>query len=261
MQRADEPFPEELHRRLIGQVATLHFAPTAAERSALIREGVPQCAIHVTGNSGIDALHLALRRIDGDPQLAARLQWRFGFLSDALPLLLATIHRRENLNERLRLIAGALAGIARSEPVALLVAMHRNPNVRQGLMSRLGRLPNVHLTEALDDVEFIHQMRRARLVLTDSGGVQEEAPALGCPVLRGTIERQQGLQTGDAKLLPFDVAAIRTAVHALLHDPAAHRRMTRAGSPYDDGRAAAGIVAAIAHHLSPVAQAAGRPME
>lgn len=237
-----DPFPEEMHRRAIAQMADLHFAPTAHAAAALRREGVAPHTIHVTGNTGIDALHLTAARLAGDVGLQAALGMRFAGIDARRPLLLATIHRRENHGERLDSVLLALAVLARAAEIVLPV--HPHPAVAGPVNAVLGGLPGVHLLPPLDYPAFLWLMQRATLVLTDSGGVQEEAPALGTPVLvlRDVTERSEGIASGNARLVGTETADILAAVTELLGDASARGRMAAAALPYGAGDAARQIV-------------------
>ncbi|MFZ4689638.1 MAG: non-hydrolyzing UDP-N-acetylglucosamine 2-epimerase [Polymorphobacter sp.] len=237
-----EPFPEEMHRRVIAQLADLHFAPTALAAAALHREGVAPQTIHVTGNTGIDALHLMAARLAGDAVLQAVLAARFAGIDAQRPLLLVTIHRRENHGDRLASVLAALATLAQAAEIVLPV--HPHPAIAGPVNAVLGGLAGVHLLPPLDYPAFLWLLQRARLVLTDSGGVQEEAPALGTPalVLRDVTERSEGIASGNARLVGTDTAAIVAAVGKLLGDAAARGRMTAAALPYGAGDAARQIV-------------------
>jgi UDP-N-acetylglucosamine 2-epimerase (non-hydrolysing) len=237
-----DPFPEEMHRRAIAQMADLHFAPTVMAADALRREGVAAGNIHVTGNTGIDALHLMAARLAGDAGLQAALGLRFAGIDWRRPLLLATIHRRENHGARLDSVLLALAMLAREAEIVLPV--HPHPAVAGPVRAVLGGLAGVHLLPPLDYPAFLWLLQRATLVLTDSGGVQEEAPALGTPalVLRDVTERSQGIASGNARLVGTDTAAIIAAVGELLGDAEARARMAAAALPYGAGDAARQIV-------------------
>jgi UDP-N-acetylglucosamine 2-epimerase (non-hydrolysing) len=238
----DEPFPEEMHRRAIAQLARVHFAPTAAAAAALRREGVAASAIHITGNTGIDALHVMTGRLAREPVLAAALRHRFAGLDPARQLLLVTVHRRENHGHRLDSILAALAVLAREAEIVLPV--HPHPAVSGPVQAALGALPGIHLLPSLDYSAFVWLMQRATLALTDSGGVQEEAPALGLPVLvlRDVTERREGLDSGNARLVGTDTAELVAVVRALLSDRHAIDRMGEAALPYGTGDAARQIV-------------------
>ena len=238
----NDPFPEEMHRRVIAQIADLHFAPTAAAAAALRREGIAPHAIHVTGNTGIDALYLAAARLANDTALQAQMAARFAGISAQRPRLLVTIHRRENHGSRLDSVLLALAVLAREADIILPV--HPHPAIAGPVHAMLGGMPGVHLLPPLEYPAFLWLMQRATLVLTDSGGVQEEAPALGIPalVLRDVTERCEGIASGNARLVGTDTATILAAVGELLGDAGARARMSEAALPYGAGDASRQIV-------------------
>jgi UDP-N-acetylglucosamine 2-epimerase (non-hydrolysing) len=240
-----EPFPEEMNRRLTTRLATLHFAATDWGRDNLAREGVTD-GVYVCGNTVIDALRgVAARDLELPPDVSeAQL--------DGRRLVLVTAHRRENLGAPLADICAALRDIAAAHHDVLLVyAMHRNPKVRDTVRAVLGDVERVLLIEPPDYFHFVALLKRAHLVLTDSGGIQEEAPALGKPVLvlRRNTERPEGVDAGTARLVGTDRAAITAAAGELLSGEAAYDHMARAVNPYGDGRAALRITEAIAHHF------------
>jgi UDP-N-acetylglucosamine 2-epimerase (non-hydrolysing) len=232
-----EPFPEELHRRLIAQLADMHFAPTLAAQAALLAEGVAPDAIHLTGNTGVDALLLMQARLRSDRALAARLAERFGGIDRRRPLILVTAHRRENHGRRLASVLAALAALA--ENAEIVVTLHPSPAVRGPIERALSGRAGIHLLPPLDYPAFVWLMGQATLALTDSGGVQEEAPALGLPVLvlRDVTERQEGIASGNARLIGTETGAIVAAARALLSDAASLRRMGKAALPYGVGDA------------------------
>jgi len=239
------PFPEEMNRRLTSQLATLHLAPTSASCANLVAEGVDRSSIVVTGNSVIDAL---LWTVDkqvayDDPALA-------GLDDDPRRVLLVTAHRRESWGERMAGVGRALRRIAHDEPDLLVVLpVHRNPTVREALLPPLDGLPNVAIIEPLAYGGFARLIDRAHIVLTDSGGIQEEAPSLGKPVLvmRENTERPEAVTAGTARLVGTDEEAIVESVQTLLHEPAAYAAMANAVNPYGDGHAAARSVRALSH--------------
>lgn len=243
----NSPYPEELYRRAISRLATLHFAPTGSAREALLAEGLANDQVHLTGNSGIDALHAILARLKADRSLAADIAQRFAFLDPQRPLILATTHRRENLGAPLDGITAAVRRLAQDHGAQVVLPVHPNPTVRMSVNAALGAVPHVHLTEPLSYLEFVHILRRARMALTDSGGVQEEAPALGVPalVLRDTTERPESIATGNTRLVGTDADRIVEAAARLLRDDDAHAMMAEARSPYGDGHAAQRIAAII----------------
>lgn len=233
------PFPEEFNRVVISKAAQLHFAPTATARLNLEREAVPSERILVTGNTVIDALYWAAGR---RPQLSIAIP-------DDKRLVLVTVHRRENFGAPLRRIAAAVRRIVADDPsVVAVLPMHPNPNVRETVLRDLGGLDRVLLVPPLHYGAFVAALARCHFVLTDSGGIQEEAPALGKPVLvlRTTTERPEGIAAGVARLVGTESGRIVSEAEHLLADPEWHARMAGGGSPYGDGRAAERIVKAIA---------------
>jgi UDP-N-acetylglucosamine 2-epimerase (non-hydrolysing) len=242
------PFPEEGNRRLIGQIAALHFAPTAQARAALRREGIAARTIEVTGNTGIDALLTVDARVRGHARAPGLPE-----LPADRPLVLVTTHRRENHGAPLMRICAGIERIARHEACEIVVPVHPNPAVARVLRSRLGGVAGVHLIEPLAYGAFVWAMRRAVLVLTDSGGVQEEAPVLGTPVLvlRDTTERPEGVKAGVAMLVGTDPTRIAGAARAVLRDADVARWMSRPLRLYGKGDAAPRIAARIAAYLRP----------
>jgi UDP-N-acetylglucosamine 2-epimerase (non-hydrolysing) len=236
------PFPEEANRRLTAVVADLHLAPTATARDNLLAESVDPARVVVTGNTVVDALQWAVRqpvRLT-DPRVAE--------LGADRPLVLVTTHRREAWGPRMEAAMAGLGDVAAAHPeLDVLLPMHRNPVVRDAVVEALGAHDNVLLTEPLAYAEFAHVMARAHLVVTDSGGIQEEAPSLGKPVLvlRDTTERPEGVAAGTVRLVGTDREVVRTETERLLTDPAAYAAMANAVNPYGDGHAAARSVAAI----------------
>lgn len=236
----DDPHPEEMHRKMVAQMAQLHFAPTAAAAAALAAEGV-RTGVHVTGNSGIDALLLMQARLAGDARLAAAALAPVAHVPTGRPWILATVHRRENQGTRLMGVLAALAELAGEAEV--IVPVHPSPAVSGPVRAVLDGRAHVHLLPPLAYAPFVALMGRAALVLTDSGGVQEEAPALGLPclVLRGATERPEGLASGNARLIGCETAAIVAAVRTVLGNPAERARMGRPALLYGAGGAAAKI--------------------
>ncbi len=244
------PWPEEVNRKIIAAMASLHFAPTEANRAALLAENVPAARVHVTGNTVIDALHWVRQRIAAEPGLAAGLDGLAARFASKR-ILAVTCHRRENLDGGIEGIAQALRALTLRQDVAVIVPLHLNPQVRGVMRRALGGLANVALIEPLDHPHFVRLLSMSDLILTDSGGVQEEAPALGKPVLvlRETTERPEGIAAGTARLVGTDSARIVSEAAQLLDDPAAHASMARAHNPYGDGQAARRIVDLIARDL------------
>lgn len=243
------PWPEEINRRVAGAIASLHFAPTVGARDNLLRENVVADTIHVTGNTVIDALLSVVARLRGDASITASLEQDFSYLDPQRRLLLVTGHRRESFGGGFERICLALARLAERDDVEIVYPLHRNPNVAGPVEHSLGHLPNVHLIPPLDYLPFVYLMDRSSLILTDSGGVQEEAPSLGKPVLvlRETTERPEAVEAGTVRLVGTDSEAIVAATSLLLDDEAAYQAMSRAHNPYGDGRAAQRISEVIAH--------------
>ncbi|MGD0883694.1 MAG: UDP-N-acetylglucosamine 2-epimerase (non-hydrolyzing) [Thermodesulfovibrionales bacterium] len=241
------PWPEEANRVITSHLAAVHFAPTALSRKNLLDEGVPDDIIHVTGNTVIDALLSVADRLDGDGTLREECNREFDFLDLAKRLILVTGHRRENFGEGFENICLALADIAADSPgVEILYPVHLNPNVREPVQRILGgnRFRNVHLIEPVDYLPFVYLMHRSYLIVTDSGGVQEEAPSLGKPVLvmRDTTERPEAVEAGTVKLVGTRRESIVEAALTLLDDQNVYRQMSMAHNPYGDGKAAERIV-------------------
>jgi UDP-N-acetylglucosamine 2-epimerase (non-hydrolysing) len=241
------PWPEEVNRKVTGAVADLHFAPTKGAADSLLAENVSADAIHVTGNTVIDALFATVAQIGERPELAAGLDHiaaRFA----GKRIVAVTSHRRENFGQGMANIAEALARIAARPDTAVVFPVHPNPQVRPVMEARLGGLDNVALIEPLDYPHFVRLMDMAEVILTDSGGIQEEAPSLGKPVLvmRDTTERPEGVAAGTARLVATDTDRIVAETEQLLDDRAAYDAMAQAHNPYGDGKAATRIAQIVA---------------
>lgn len=241
------PWPEEVNRRIVAPIARLHFAPTETAAGALRRENIDPAAIHVTGNTVVDALHWTRNRIAADPALAAELDPVLARVAGKR-LVLVTSHRRENFGDGMGAIARALVRIADRGDTALLFPVHPNPQVGPVMDAIIGDHPGVVRIPPLDYPQFVRALAACDLVLSDSGGVQEEAPALGKPVLvmRETTERPEGVVAGTAKLVGTDEDRIVSEVSTLLDDSTAYAAMARAHNPFGDGHAAARIAELIA---------------
>lgn len=247
----DSPFPEELNRLIAGNIATWHFAPTAQARENLIAEGKDPARIFVTGNTVIDTLLHFSGTLDEDELLSAELAARFPFLDANKKLILVTGHRRENFDGGIERICTALKVLATRGDVQVVYPVHPNPNVRSVVNAELGGVPNIHLIDPQDYLPFLYLQKQSYLVLTDSGGVQEEAPSLGKPVLvmRENTERPEGVAAGTARLVGTDIEQIVFNATRLLDDPAAYRGMAETHNPYGDGRASARIVEELSRHV------------
>ena len=240
------PWPEEVNRRLLTIVTSMHFAPTEDARGNLLREGVDGRRIHVTGNTVVDALRRTVARIESDEALRSRLDSELSFLDPDRRLILVTGHRRESFGSGFESICGAIAEIARAnEQVEIVYPVHLNPNVRLPVMRFLGDMARVHLIEPVEYVSFVHFMTRSHFILTDSGGVQEEAATLGKPVLvmRDTTERNEGVRAGNVRLVGTSQDSIVAEVTALLSDESRRVAMSQPTDVFGDGKAAARIAA------------------
>lgn len=242
------PWPEEANRTLTGHLASYHFAPTERSRQNLLRENVPDARIFVTGNTVIDALFWVRDRVLNDEALRSRLAARYPFLDAGKKLLLVTGHRRESFGGGFERICHALAEIARLHPqVQIVYPVHLNPNVSEPVNRLLSRIENIILIEPQEYLPFVWLMDRAWLILTDSGGIQEEAPSLGKPVLvmRDATERPEAIEAGTVRLVGTDGDHIVSEVTRLLTDEQAWRTMSLAHNPYGDGLACQRIVQAL----------------
>ena len=241
------PWPEEVNRKVTGAVADLHFAPTETAAAALRAENVADSAIHITGNTVIDALMFAQGKVAADPALApvvAPLKERFA----GRRIIAVTAHRRENFGAGMQEIAAALQALAAREDVAIIYPLHPNPNVVEVMRPALSGHDNIALIDPLDYLDFVAMMAACDVVLTDSGGIQEEAPSLGKPVLvmRDTTERPEGVAAGTARLVGADAGRIIAETARLLDDRQAYESMARAHNPYGDGTASRRIAAILA---------------
>jgi len=242
------PWPEEANRKLTGVLAKLHFAPTETSQANLLREGIDPNNIIVTGNTVIDALLDVVKRLDLEKALRAKAASPTAFLESSRKLILVTGHRRESFGGGFERICQALMEVAQQHSdVDVVYPVHLNPNVREPVNRLLTGIDNVHLIEPLDYLPFVHLMSRAHIILTDSGGIQEEAPSLGKPVLvmRDTTERPEAVAAGTVKLVGTDVANIVRELNRLLVDQDAYQAMSYAHNPYGDGQACQRILEAL----------------
>ena len=245
----ESPFPEELNRRIVGDIATWHFAPTPEARDNLLREGKDPARVFVTGNTVIDTLLHFSTAMDADDSLTATASALLPRLDPERKLILVTGHRRENFDGGIDRICEALRVLAARPDVQIIYPVHPNPNVKNVVLGQLGNVPNIHLIEPQDYLPFLYLQKHSYLVLTDSGGVQEEAPSLGKPVLvmRENTERPEGVAAGNARLVGTDVERITSNANSLLDDPAAYRGMAERHNPYGDGHAAVRIIEELSH--------------
>ena len=242
------PWPEEANRLLAGCLANQHYAPTPRSRENLLKENKDPKTVFVTGNTVIDALHDAVNIMDGDATLKARIAVQFPFLDPAKRLVLVTGHRRENFGEGFVHICNAIKRVASRPDVQVVYPMHMNPNVRKPVNEILGGLANVNLIEPLDYLSFLYMMRQSYLIMTDSGGVQEEAPSLGKPVIvmRDTTERPEAVDAGTVILAGTETESMASAAERLLDDKAFYDKMAHSVNPYGDGLAARRIAELVA---------------
>lgn len=242
------PWPEEANRKLTGALATLHFAPTESAAANLRREGVDHMTIQVTGNTVIDGLLQVVARLREDTELADNIAKGLPALPSDRKMILVTGHRRESFGSGFERICQALAQVAgRFDDVDIIYPVHLNPSVQEPVNRLLAGIPNIHLIPPQEYLPFVYLMDRAHIVLTDSGGVQEEAPSLGKPVLvmRDTTERPEAVDAGTVKLVGTDSNAIVTEIDRLLTDDTEYSRMSFAHNPYGDGEASSRIVAGL----------------
>jgi UDP-N-acetylglucosamine 2-epimerase (non-hydrolysing) len=239
------PYPEEMNRRLIDDIATAYFAPTETSRAALLHEGKDDNAIHVTGNTVIDALLTMRERLKKSPRLTAKIASEFPFLNPGKKLILVTGHRRENFGGGFETICQALATLAERSDVQIVYPVHLNPNVQEPVRRILANRPNIRLILPQDYLPFVYLMNQAHIILTDSGGIQEEAPSLGKPVLvmREVTERPEAVAAGTVRLVGTDATTIVEEASWLLDYEEAYRGMSQAINPYGDGHAAERIAA------------------
>ena len=247
------PWPEEANRRLTAPLTRLHFAPTERSSANLLAEGTTPADVHVTGNTVIDALLAVVDKIERQPELELQLKARFPFLDPSKKLILVTGHRRENFGDGFEQMCGALAELADRGDVQIVYPVHLNPNVQEPVNRILSDRSGVVLIEPQDYLPFVYLMKRSHLILTDSGGVQEEAPSLGKPVLvmRDTTERPEAVEAGTVKLVGTDRRRIVEEASRLLDDPREYQAMSRAHNPYGDGKASGRIASTIATLLLP----------
>lgn len=234
------PWPEEINRKITGHIAEIHFSPTDTSRQNLLREGISDTKIHVVGNTVIDALLEISRCIKSESNLRHELKLHFPFINENKKIILVTGHRRENFGDGFENICAALADIAKRQDIQIIYPVHPNPNVQEPVKRALGNCQNVYLIPPQDYLPFVYLMLNSTLILTDSGGIQEEAPSLGKPVLvmRETTERPEAVIAGTVKLVGTDQKRIVQETLRLLDDPYAYQEMQQTHNPYGDGLSA-----------------------
>ena len=247
------PWPEEANRKLTGALTTLHFSPTESSKLNLLNENYSDDSIVVTGNTVIDALFLAKDKLQADKALIESLATSFSFIEPSKKLILVTGHRRESFGQGFENICKALSSVAKSNPHSQIIyPVHLNPNVQEPVNRLLEGIDNVYLIEPQQYLPFVYLMDRAYLILTDSGGIQEEAPSLGKPVIvmRDTTERPEAVNAGTVKLVGTDPERIINEINMLLQNQDSYNRMSEAHNPYGDGKAVLRILDSIANHFS-----------
>lgn len=245
------PWPEEINRRVAGVISQIHFAPTVTAKMNLLREGVEEQNVYVTGNTVIDALQIAAEKVEGDKHISRGFDKRFG-IDRSKKLVLVTGHRRESFGFGFRQICAALTNISQREDTYIIYPVHLNPNVSEIVHEMLGEVSNVSLIPPVNYLQFVHLMQASSIILTDSGGVQEEAPSLGKPVLvmRDTTERPEAVDSGTVELVGTNVKKICERTFALLDDVKLYEKMAKAHNPYGDGKASQRIKDFIVTHIS-----------
>lgn len=237
------PWPEEMNRRITDVITELYFAPTDSSAANLRREGIPVEKIHITGNTVVDSLLIASEKIKAEP-FRSSLEKQFAFLDSGKKLVLVTGHRRENFGGGFERLCSSLLELSKRDDIELLYPVHLNPNVCGPVNALLGNRPNIHLIEPADYLSFVYLMSCSFFIITDSGGIQEEAPSLGKPILvtRDVTERPEAVEAGTVRLVGTDMDRIVAESTALLDDPSWYETMSRAHNPYGDGKASRRIV-------------------
>jgi UDP-N-acetylglucosamine 2-epimerase (non-hydrolysing) len=247
------PFPEEMNRRMASVLSTIHFAPTQQSKNNLIHEHINPEHIFVTGNTGIDSLFWMTKKLKASPDIQAAMQQQFSYLNPDKKLIVVTGHRRENFGEGFEQLCAALLQVAKNNDVEIVYPLHLNPNVREPVTRIIGNHPSIFLINPLPYLPFLDLLTRSTLIITDSGGVQEEAPSLGKPVLvtRNTTERPEAVDAGTVLLVGTDPQTIVDNTEKLLHNPVIYNKMAQAHNPYGDGHAAERIHQIITDFLHP----------
>lgn len=245
------PWPEEANRRMVGALAKLHFSPTEVSRENLLRENIDKSKIFVTGNTVIDALLEISDRINRDSQLQRSLENQFSFIDAQRRLILVTGHRRENFGSGFESICHGLVELSKRADIQIVYPVHLNPNVQEPVLRILGEAKNIHLIEPQDYLPFVYLMKKSTIILTDSGGIQEEAPSLGKPVLvmRENTERTEAIKAGAVKLIGTNKKNLVEQVNLLLDDSDFYHQMASTINPYGDGTAAKKILTILKHEI------------
>lgn len=245
------PWPEEINRCIIGRIADLHFAPTETAKKNLLEENINEKKIYVTGNTVIDTLLEVNKKIESDNYISKKLYEKFYFLNKKTKIILITGHRRENFGQGFENICNALKKISTRKDIDIVYPVHLNPSVQEPVFRILKNVKNIHLISPLEYIEFVFLMKHSYIILTDSGGIQEEAPSMGKPVivLRNTTERPEAVTSGSVKLVGTNQDSIIKEVNLLLNDQNEYQRMCKVINPYGDGNASMRIIHAIKHFL------------
>lgn len=241
------PFPEEMTRRVTALISNINFAPTEAAKANLLSEGIPEKNIVLSGNTGVDALFYMRDQIESDLQLKRQLQQQFSYLDPKKKLIIATAHRRENHGEGIATICNALKTLVATEEVQIIFPIHHHPKVKHPVLAALSETENIFLVDQIDYRAFVYLLLSCHFIITDSGGIQEEAPSLGKPVLvtRYSTERQEAITAGSSILVGPDHNAIHANASKLLHDPVFYKEKSKTSNPFGDGKACDRIIAAI----------------
>jgi UDP-N-acetylglucosamine 2-epimerase (non-hydrolysing) len=244
------PWPEEGNRKLVSTISKYNFAPTDKSKQNLLLEGVSESTISVTGNTVIDSLLDTVEKIDANRKLQAEIETHFKMIDFSKKIILVTGHRRENFGDGFERICAALSKLSERDDIEIVYPVHLNPHVREPVNRLLGSIANIKLIEPLDYLPFVYLMKKSCIILTDSGGIQEEAPSLGKPVLvmRDTTERPEALEAGTVKLVGTDVELITSSVESLLDDKDLYETMSKSHNPYGDGQACQRIIKVLENH-------------
>lgn len=242
------PFPEEFNRKTLSLIANVHLAPTEEAKQNLLREGIDPAKIFVTGNTGIDALFEVKNQIQNSIDLTKIFESKFNFIDPSKKLILVTLHRRESFEKNIKVVMNGILSLAERKDIQFIAPLHLNPVVKQTASEIFAKCPaNIHLTDPIDYIPFVYLMTRSHFIITDSGGIQEEAPSLGKPVLiaRENTERPEAIAAGTSKLVPLEKNSFISSVNELLDNEQVYQTMAKAKNPFGDGNACARIAALI----------------